>query len=579
MVTVLRAWLVAIALLVFTVPLATLRAEEEEPQPTQIVSIKMSDGVTLRAALYLPAQPGKYPALFAASPYRFDNNGLPAYPAFLWRETGPIGWYLKQGYAFVHMDVRGTGRSQGEYHFLDKREQRDLYEAIEWIAKQPWSTGKVGGAGQSYYAMVQWFMGIQNPPHLSCIAPYDGFVDAYHESSYQGGVPSTFLGDWWNQNVRVVNDTPFTGPVHHIPWDFPRESMLHNTYDAFWQERSALENLDKIKVPVFSIGIWSKVNLHLQGNIVGYQRATGPKKLMVTGAADVFAAVADYADTDFHQKYILPFYDWCLKGQQTSYVTAPPVRYAVLGTTEIKASETWPPADIISYKPYYLSAEHSGSVTSLNDGSIAPAASTGAGETSYSYPDAAWRVGVVGLPGGRPDPVGRVLTFTSAPLDQDLEIAGPIKLVLYAASTQKDTDFIVKLSEQMPQSAEDRGRGLQPASRNASKGWLRASHRALDPKNSTENAPWYSSTSPQPLVPGQVYKFEIAVMPTAYLFKKGSRIRLEIANGDSAITDFVFSHVYEPNKVGRDTLYHNAQYPSELLLPVVRSNAQVTTRD
>jgi predicted acyl esterase len=170
MITRLRFWYFAIAALILSAPVfavPALAAGEEEPQPTKILAIPMSDGVTLQAALYLPAQPGQYPTLFAASPYRFDNNGLPAYPAFLWRETGPIGWYLKQGYAFVHLDTRGTGRSEGDYRFLDKREQRDLAEVIEWIAKQPWSTGKVGGIGQSYYAMVQWFMGIQNPPHLA----------------------------------------------------------------------------------------------------------------------------------------------------------------------------------------------------------------------------------------------------------------------------------------------------------------------------------------------------------------------------------------------------------------------------
>jgi uncharacterized protein len=371
----------------------------------------------------------------------------------------------------------------------------------------------------------------------------------------------------------MINDTPFTGPAHEIPWDFPREAMRHKTYDAFWQERSALENLGKIKVPLFSIGIWSKVNLHLQGNIIGFQRASGPKKLLVTGAPDVFAAVADFASTDFHQKYLLPFYDWCLKGQQTSYVSEPDVRYAILGTNQMKSSADWPPTKSISYTPYYLSSEHSGSVTSLNDGTIATAPPNGASETSYSYPDQAWRVGVVGTSNGRPDLIGRVLTFTSAPLTEDLEIAGPIKVVLYAASTQKDTDFIVKLSEQMPQSSEDRGRGIQPAARNASKGWLRASYRELDPKNSTDDVPWYQSVSPQPLTPGQIYKFEIAVMPTAYLFKKGSRIRLEIANGDSALTDFVFTHAYEPNKVGRDTIYHDARYPSLLLLPVVNPNS------
>ena len=101
---------------------------------TEIVSITMSDGVTVAAAIYRPTKPGRYPALFAASPYRFDNNNAPDVPIFLWHETGPIAWYVERGYAYVHLDVRGSGRSGGEFRFLDKREQRDLYEVIEWIA-------------------------------------------------------------------------------------------------------------------------------------------------------------------------------------------------------------------------------------------------------------------------------------------------------------------------------------------------------------------------------------------------------------------------------------------------------------
>jgi len=104
-------------------------------------------------------------------------------------ETGPIAWYTQHGYAYEQMDVRGTGHSSGEYHFLDKKEQHDYYEVVEWIAKQPWSTGKVCGVGQSYYAMAQWLMAEQNPPHLACIAPYDGYIDSYHNSAYQGGIP------------------------------------------------------------------------------------------------------------------------------------------------------------------------------------------------------------------------------------------------------------------------------------------------------------------------------------------------------------------------------------------------------
>jgi putative CocE/NonD family hydrolase len=141
-------------------------AEDEIVTPTRIENVRVRDGVTIAVAIYLPKEGGRYPALFAASPYRFDNNLLPPTPQFLWRETGPIKWYLDHGYAFVHMDVRGTGRSGGEYRFLDNKEQTDFYDVIEWVAQQPWSDGKVGGIGQSYYAMTQWFMAAPASPLL-----------------------------------------------------------------------------------------------------------------------------------------------------------------------------------------------------------------------------------------------------------------------------------------------------------------------------------------------------------------------------------------------------------------------------
>jgi putative CocE/NonD family hydrolase len=120
----------------------------------EVVSFPARDGVLLSARVYRPDGNVKCPALFAASPYRFDNNELPASPQFLWRETGPIEWYVSQGYAYVHMDVRGSGRSAGSYELLGKREQTDLYDGIEWVGAQSWCTGKVGGIGQSYYCMM-----------------------------------------------------------------------------------------------------------------------------------------------------------------------------------------------------------------------------------------------------------------------------------------------------------------------------------------------------------------------------------------------------------------------------------------
>jgi putative CocE/NonD family hydrolase len=156
-------------------------------------SITVRDGTQIGVAIYAPEGNGRFPALLAASPYRYDNNTLPAGPQFLWRETGPIEFYVKHGYAYVHMDVRGSGKSGGHFEFLGPNEQRDFYDVIEWIARQPWSNGKVGGIGQSYFCMAQWWMGIMKPPALACLGAYDGFNDPYRATCYTGGIPGQFI--------------------------------------------------------------------------------------------------------------------------------------------------------------------------------------------------------------------------------------------------------------------------------------------------------------------------------------------------------------------------------------------------
>ena len=223
----------------------------------------------------------------------------------------------------------------------------------------------------------------------------------------------------------------------------------------------------------------------------------------------MFQAAADFNSIAFHEKYLLPFYDWCLKGQQTSYLSEPAVRYHLMGANTMKTADAWPPANI-TYRSYYLKKGPTGSVKSLNDGALdtAPPAADG-GETVFNYPDPGWRAGVVTFGPQGPDTVARILTFTSAPLEDDLEVVGPIKLVLHAASSNTDTDFIVKLSEQFPQASTEQGK-VQPRFRVVSKGWMKASHRELNKQLSTEYAPWYAHTKVEPLEPGKPYMLRSA---------------------------------------------------------------------
>ena len=208
-------------------------------------------------------------------------------------------------------------------------------------------------------------------------------------------------------------------------------------------------------MPVLSIGHWPKLGLHLRGNIVGFEELKSPKKLLISEARtppDVHHMCDDPA---FHAREILPFYEHHLKGVRNDVMKGAAAKIFVRGADVFRTFTTWPPKPA-RFESWYLRKEPSDSVTSLNDGSLSrdkPAKDEGA--TSYTYPDPAWRNGVVAFDKGVADPVKKVLTFTSKPLEADLDIAGGIVLELVASSDQPDTDFIVKLSDQEPQSAED----------------------------------------------------------------------------------------------------------------------------
>ena len=533
------------------------------------VKIRVHDGMEIAVALYMPDGNGPFPVLLGASPYRYDNNILPASPQFLWRETGPIDFYRKHDYVYANMDVRGCGKSGGEFRLLDRNEQKDLYDVIEWLGHQPWSNGKVGGIGQSYFCMLQWWMAIQKPPSLACIAAFDGLNDPYRASVYQGGILGDFFGAyWWNQN-RIINRNPANGEhPNEQTCDLNMLLQQHPTYDEFWRERCAADRLHEIEVPLYSVGVWGKIDLHTRGNIEGFRRASGPKKLKMIGPINAMVANREFNSPELHEKLLLPFYDHYLKGKETDYPQRPAVEYFVRGADAVRTAETWPPPGA-QYVTWHLSGQKSGSVSSLNDGSLSREGPSGGNETSYNYPDSGWIMGVVGFgPNSQPDPARRVLTFTSAPLARDLEIAGPIKLTLYGSSTRNDMDFFVKLSEQMPQPPDDRTKGLNPSSYVITKGWLRASHRALDPVRSSEMEPYHTHADPEPIEPGRIYRFDISIEPMAHRFKKGNRIRLEVVNGDSVVTDVLWVHYYVPSKIGTDTIHHSAQYPSALTLPV-----------
>src|SRR6185437_10148598 len=205
------------------------------------VVVIMRDGVRISLCVYRPEGEGRFPALFAASPYQYEMDDVPAYPLFLWRETGPVEWYVGQGYAYVHADVRGAGQSEGEFEFMGPNEQQDYLELIAWIVRQSWCNGRVGGIGQSYYAMAQWLMATFNPPGLACIVPYDGLVDQYRGSNYHGGIYCSYRSVWYT-TLRADNQHRLAGKHGRPPMkmDLVGEMINDPLDDEFWRVRSIL---------------------------------------------------------------------------------------------------------------------------------------------------------------------------------------------------------------------------------------------------------------------------------------------------------------------------------------------------
>jgi uncharacterized protein len=278
------------------------------------VPIRMEDGVTLRADVFRPAAEGRYPVIMNHGPYAKGlafQDGYPGmwkplstkYPDAVagstnkyqnWETVDPEKW-VPDGYVCVRVDSRGAGRSPGRLDIFSPRETQDYYECIEWAAGQPWSNGKIGLLGISYYAVNQWQVAALRPPHLVAICPWEGGADFYRELSRHGGILNMFVSVWYPVQVESVqyggggrgDRNPNTGvPVaggERLPAeelaanreDSPRRTQEHPLDDEYHRARSA--DLEKITVPVLSATNWAH-HLHTRGGFDAYERVSSEQK-------------------------------------------------------------------------------------------------------------------------------------------------------------------------------------------------------------------------------------------------------------------------------------------------------------
>jgi uncharacterized protein len=500
--------------------------------------ITMDDGVVLRADVFRPDGPAPHPVILTYGPYAKGlafGEGYPdqwrmmvaAHPDVAqgssnrlqnWETVDPEKW-VPHGYACVRVDSRGAGRSPGFLDPFSPRETRDLYDCIEWAGTAPWSTGKVGVNGISYYAMNAWHVAGLQPPHLAAICVWEGAADLYRDGTHHGGILSTFMRNWYDKQVIVVQHgvgdngarSAVTGKAVAGPEtlaeaelaaaraDFGAQISARPLDGEFYAQRSA--RWENITVPLLTAANWGGQGLHTRGNFEGFTRAASADKwLEVHGLEHWTHFYTDYG-VGLQQRFFARF----LHGDQSAWRDQPPVQLQVrtLDGFIPRAEREWPPARTRWTRRYLWPGNSELGSAPPNSGQ------------SVSY---------------RAD--GEGATFTGPPLAEETEITGPLSARLQVSSTTTDADLFCVLRVLAPDGSDVTFPGAIDPHTPIAQGWLRVSHRKLDPGLSTEYRPYHSHDEIQPLVPGEVYQADVEIWPTSLVIPAGYRIALTVRGRD-----------------------------------------------
>ena len=565
------------------------------------VEAAMRDGTVLRADVYRPDTPDRLPVLLQRTPYGKQVGGL----NFAILSAG-------RGYAVVVQDTRGRWASDGE-HYPMRDEFEDGYDTVEWAASQPWANGKVGMWGGSYVGWTQWAAAAMAPPSLEALFPSVTFMDFYRDAIVPGGALAQGVAQSWGlvagttmsimrsdapaeakaarmQELADALDglsrgsTPRVVPVEGAPMLSPgdfgalHDWVAHRTKDAYWDQMDIRPRIGKIAVPAYHLGGWYDIfcggtldnYVQMLGGAATAQARAGQKLIMGPWLHGPLNGVVGEFDFGVRasEMFVLSmgimwrWFDHWLKGEANGIMDEPSVRLFVMGANAWRDEDEWPLARTV-YTPCYLRSD--GNANGLSgDGALSMQAPTDEPSDAFTY-DPRDPVPTRGgglccyapaLPAGAYDQReievrDDVLVYTSPPLEQDLEVTGPLKVVLWAASSAVDTDFTAKLVDV----------GACGYARNVADGILRARYRV-------------SVREEHLLTPGAIERYEIDLAGTSNLFLAGHRIRLEVSSSNFPrfernpnTCEPVASE--EEMVPARQTVYHDAGHPSHILLPVI----------
>ncbi|MGH9102267.1 MAG: CocE/NonD family hydrolase [Acidimicrobiales bacterium] len=561
------------------------------------VAIPADDGEVLRADVYRPVEDGRYPVILSYGPYAkglsFQEAYTPQWDKMVsehpdvaagssnkyqsWEVVDPERW-VPDGYACVRVDSRGTGWSPGYLDVWSEREAKDIYDCIEWAAEQPWSSGRVGMSGISYYAMNQWQVAKLQPPHLAAMIPWEGSADFYRDVTHHGGILCEFCGNWYRRQVESVQyglgerapRNPNTGESAAGPETLPEQELSRNRsdhgadvrahpLDDWWhQARSA--DWSRVTVPFLSAANWGGQGLHPRGNIEAFGRAASSERwLEVHGGEHWTHFYTDYG-VDLQRRFFAHY----LKGLDNGWEREPRVQLNVRHPGErftLRMEGEWPLARTEWTKLYLDAADRS----LRHEPPAAPA--------SVTY-----------------EALGDGVVFDLGTLGEETEITGPLAARLFVSSSTADADLFLVVSVLDPDGDEVTFQGALDPNTPVAQGWLRASQRRLDPELSLPWRPYHPHDGQEPLRPGDVYQLDVEIWPTCIVVPAGFRVVLRVRGKDyeyqGELDEFAKTFYYANRGVGpfthndpddrpadvfggRVTLHTGGEHQSHLLVPVI----------
>ncbi|MEU5259818.1 CocE/NonD family hydrolase [Amycolatopsis sp. NPDC021455] len=498
------------------------------------VVVKVRDGVSISVDVFRPDGAAPVPVIVSMSPYGKGVHWPDRFPLYeeadqsehaVW-ETPDPQWWTDRGYAVVRADARGTGKSAGRLDVNSPEDAEDFHDVIEWCGTRRWSTGKVATSGISWYAVMGWRAAALQPPHLAAVVAWEGLTDWYREFGRQGGIYANGGSEgWWQSQIEPQRNTEDFA-------DLTAELGDRELLDDWYRERTV--DLSRVTVPLLSAGNWGSVHLHLRGNIEGWLGAASEHKWLVVHTG---SHIGPYY-TEWGKQLQLRFLDRFLKGDETAMDGVPPVRLAIRRGHDVewRDEQEWPPART-RWRELHLAGE------ALTWEKPEP------GTTSYPA------------------------TFEFEATER-LELTGPVALRLWMSHEADDLDVFARLDQYDANGERIPALGphgaLTPVP--MAIGWLRASHRKLDPERSTPYRPWHTHDEIQPLQPGTPTLLEIEFWPTSLTLEPGQRLRLQLLTGDDDLSPRLAHNHPGDRKIGDGaTVHFGGEHPSHLLVPVIPS--------